>query len=252
MDKIFESLFADEIKFKDNHKNRQIKLFDISTFFKQVPIFSSLDQTVLNHMYRLGTQKAYSKNSTIVSENEKGTALYLVIEGKLKVFRANDSGKEIILTILNKYDFFGEMSILDKTENSANVVAIEDSNLFIIQQDVFLKLLNEHHIIALTLMKELVRRIRAADIKIKSLSINNAEGKVAAVILELAREIGKTDQPDIVIEKIPHQHDFANMAGTSRETVSRSLHDLAKRGLIKLNGSKLTILDYIQFRNLYE
>ena len=54
------------------------------------------------------------------------------------------------------------------------------------------------------------------------------------------------------IEKIPHQHDFAKMAGTSRETVSRTLHDLAKKGLIKLNGSKLTILDYIRFRNLYE
>ena len=252
MDRILENLFADEIKFKSNHKNRLLNSFDISTFLKHIPIFSNLNNTVINRITRLGTQRLYTKNSIVVLEHEIGSALYLVIEGKLKVFRANESGKEVILTILSKYDFFGEMSILDRTESSASVAALEDSDLFIIQRDIFFKLLNEHYEIASDLMKELVRRIRAADLKIKSLSINNAEGKVAAVILELARGIGKTNQDKMEIGRIPLQHDFANMAGTSRETVSRTLHELVKRGLIKLNGSKLTILDYIRFRNLYE
>ena len=165
MDRILENLFADEIKFKTNHKNRLLNSFDISTFLKHIPIFSNLNNTVINRITRLGTQRLYTKNSIVVLEHEIGSALYLVIEGKLKVFRANESGKEVILTILSKYDFFGEMSILDRTESSASVAALEDSDLFIIQRDIFFKLLNEHYEIASALMKELVKRIRAAESK---------------------------------------------------------------------------------------
>jgi CRP-like cAMP-binding protein len=93
--------------------------------------------------------------------------------------------------------------------------------------------------------------LRAADMKIKALSLKDAEGKVATVVLQLADDIGKIKHGIVEIEKLPLQQDFANMAGTSRETISRTLHSFAKKGLIELEGSKLRILDYEKFKETY-
>ena len=99
-------------------------------------------------------------------------------------------------------------------------------------------------------LQELTKRLRATDVKIKALSLKDAEGKVATVILQIADDMGKIKQGKVEIEKLPLQQDLANMAGTSRETISRTLHSFAKKGLIELDGSKLRILDYEKFKEL--
>ena len=106
--------------------------------------------------------------------------------------------------------------------------------------------------ISIALIQVLIQRIRAADMKIKSLSILDADGRVGTVILQLAEETGKIKNGIVEIEKLPFQHDLANMAGTSRETVSRTLHSFAKKGLIERDGSKIRILDYEKFKELYK
>ena len=85
----------------------------------------------------------------------------------------------------------------------------------------------------------------------KALSLKDAEGKVAYVILQLADDVGKIKHGIVEIEKLPFQHELANMAGTSRETISRTLHAFAKKGLIELEGSKLRIVDYEKFKEMY-
>ncbi|HDZ58835.1 MAG TPA: Crp/Fnr family transcriptional regulator, partial [Ignavibacteriales bacterium] len=152
---------------------------------------------------------------------------------------------------LNPSDFFGEMALLDGMTRSANVIALEDSKLFIIQRNDFLNLLEQHPEVSITLLQELTQRFRAASMKIKALSLKDAEGKVATVILQLADDIGKIKQGVVEIEKLPFQHDLANMAGTSRETISRTLHSFAKKGLIELEGSKLRITNYETFKDLF-
>jgi CRP-like cAMP-binding protein len=112
-------------------------------------------------------------------------------------------------------------------------------------------LLQTHPEIAIALLQELTRRLRQADIKIKALSLKDAEGKVATVILQLADDLGKIKSGIVEIEKMPLQQDLANMAGTSRETISRTLHAFAKKELIEMDGTKLKILDYIKFKELY-
>jgi CRP-like cAMP-binding protein len=185
-------------------------------------------------------------------EHESGTALFVIIRGKVKVFRVSDDGREVILSIMSESDFFGEMAILDGLTRSANVTAIEDSEIFIIQRSDFLDLLYRHPEVSISLLQELTKRLRAADMKIKSLSLKDAEGKVATVILQLADDIGKIRQGVVEIEKLPYQHDLANMAGTSRETISRTLHTFAKRGLIEMDGNKLRILNYEKFKEKFQ
>lgn len=221
-------------------------------FLKYVPIFADLDDETLEKIGRLGKYKSFEKDSAILMEHETGSALFVIVKGKVKVFRVSDDGREVILSILADSDFFGEMAILDGLTRSASVSAIEDSELFIIQRSDFLDLLYNHPEVSISLMQELTKRLRAADMKIKSLSLKDAEGKVATVILQLADDIGKIRQGVVEIERLPFQHDLANMAGTSRETISRTLHSFAKRNLIELDGSKLKIPNYEKFKELFQ
>ncbi len=220
-------------------------------FLKYVPIFSELDDNTLDQISKLGIRKNFTKDSVVLFEHETGSALFVIVSGKVKVSRVSDDGKEVILTILGESDFFGEMAILDGLARSANVTAMEDSELFIIQRSEFLELLQSHPEIAIALLQELTQRLRSADMKIKSLSLKDAEGKVATVILQLADDIGKIKHGTVEIEKLPFQHDLANMAGTSRETISRTLHSFAKKGMVELDGSKLKILDYEKFKEMF-
>ena len=223
----------------------------LSDFLLYVPIFAELETEAIEKIANIGSKRNYTKDSIIMMEEEVGSALFVIINGKVKVARTSNDGKEVILTILSESDFFGEMAILDGLTRSATVTAIEDSELFIIERTEFLNLLKDHPEVSISLLYELTRRLRAADMKIKSLSLKDAEGKVATVILQLADDVGKIKQGIVEIDKLPLQQDLANMAGTSRETISRTLHAFAKKGLVELEGSKLRILNYEKFKEYY-
>ncbi|MHB8905907.1 MAG: Crp/Fnr family transcriptional regulator [Melioribacteraceae bacterium] len=220
-------------------------------FLSSVPIFSELPDEALEKIEKTGSRKSFQKNDVILMEEESGTALFVIITGKVKVARSSNDGREVILTILTDSDFFGEMAILDGLTRSASVVAIEETELFMLQRNDFMSLLHEHPEISIVLLQELTSRLRAADMKIKALSLKDAEGKVASVLLQLADEVGKIKQGKVEIDRLPLQQDLANMAGTSRETISRTLHSFAKKGLIELEGSKLRILDYEKFKGMF-
>jgi CRP/FNR family transcriptional regulator, cyclic AMP receptor protein len=226
-------------------------MIEIDNFLRQIPIFSQLSDDKLGQISNLSLKKKFNKDSVILSEHETGSAFFIVINGKVKISRLSEDGNEVILTTLSESDFFGEMSLLDGSSRSATVTAMEDSELLIIQRNEFINLLHSDPDISIALLIELTQKLRAANIKLKSLSLKDAEGKVAIVILQLADDIGKIRQGTVEIERLPFQHDLANMAGTSRETISRTLHTFAKKGLVELDGSRLRILNYEKFKELF-
>ena len=220
-------------------------------FLRNVPIFADLDDTQLDRIARLGTRKKYKKGNIIVLEKEMGAALFVIITGKVKVVRTDEDGREVILSIFGPGEFFGEMSLLDGLSRSATVVATAKSELFMIHRREFLDLLNEFPAVAISLLAELTMRLRKADAQIKSLSLKDAAGRVANVLLLLADDVGVFKKGKVVIEDLPLQQDMANMAGTSRETVSRMIHQFVEKGHISLEGNRLTITNYEEFRKSY-
>ena len=117
-----------------------------SEFLKSVPLFSELDDDTLIKLSKTGSIKSYGKDSIILSESDAGSALFVLVSGKVKISRisSEESGKEVILSILNPSDFFGEMALLDGLSRSATVTAMDESTVFIIQRNDFLDLLQEH------------------------------------------------------------------------------------------------------------
>ena len=221
---------------------------DTKIILKYVPIFSELDDDILTRIEELGMIRNYKKDMIIVDETTEGQGLFIVTNGSVKVTRNDSEGREIILSILGDYEYFGEMSLLDGQYPSANIVAMENTELFYLDRNEFMRLVEYNPKITFALLEGLIRRLRAADDKIKSLSLLKAEGKIVSAIIQLA-EISGTMKQGLVEVDLPFQHDIANIAGTSRETVSRVLHSLERKGLVQLDGSKIRIPDYDTFKN---
>ncbi len=220
-------------------------------FVRNVPVFADIEVTELAKIVRVGVRKKYKKGSIILLEEETGAALFVIISGKVKIVRTDDDGREVILSILGENDFFGEMSILDGLSRSASVVAITKTELFMVHRRDFLKLMQDVPSVAISLLKELTLRLRKADSQIKSLSLKDAAGRVANVIVQLADDIGTIRKGRVEIDELPLQQDLANMAGTSRETISRVIHSFIKKGHLELRGNKLIVSDYEKFKSLF-
>jgi CRP/FNR family cyclic AMP-dependent transcriptional regulator len=221
------------------------------SFLHNVPIFADLGEADLDKIAKLGIRKKYKKGNIVVLEKEMGAALFVIVSGKVKIVRTDEDGREVILSIFGPGEFFGEMSLLDGLARSASVVALTKAELFMIHRRDFLKLLQEHPQVAIALLGELTLRLRKADTQIKSLSLKDAAGRVANVILMLADDIGVFRKGKVEIDELPLQQDMANMAGTSRETVSRMIHQFVREGHMQLEGNKLTLNNYEEFRKQY-
>jgi CRP/FNR family transcriptional regulator, cyclic AMP receptor protein len=218
---------------------------------RTVPIFSDLEEATLKKIVEIGLLRKYTKNSIVFLEEETGAILFIISTGKVKVVRTDDDGKEVILSILGQGDFFGEMALLDGLPRSATVVALDESELFILHRREFLNLLESSPQIAASLLRELTQRLRKADEQIENLSLKDAVGRVATVIIRLAGEMGKIRKGEVVIEDFPLQQDLANMAGTSRETISRTIHQFMRHDYVDQKGNTLIIKDFDKFKSLF-
>lgn len=216
-------------------------------FLRQIPIFEDLSDEQLDNIVKLIIHRHYRKNNLILLEEDFGDTLFIIKTGSVKITRINEEGKEVILSILRDGEFFGEMSLFDGESRSANVIAMEDSEVMIIKRSDFMEMLEKYPKIAIYLLEELARRIRHSDRHIESLSLSDAEHRVGSAILRLAEDLGIHRAGIVSIEDMPLQQDVANMAGTSRETVSRMLKMLENKKLIERDGRKLKIINYGEY-----
>ena len=187
----------------------------------------------------------------IVLEEEYGDTVYFVKEGTIKISRLNDEGKEVILALLGNGEFFGELSALDGEARSANAHAQENCIVYSINSNDFIHVLKTNFKITHSLLAELAKRIRKSDKQIEALSLSDAEHRIGVCILNFAEERGVIRKGQVTIENLPYQQDIANMAGTSRETVSRVFKLLEDRHLIFKQGHTLMIPDYSYFKRVF-
>jgi CRP/FNR family cyclic AMP-dependent transcriptional regulator len=203
---------------------------------RRVPLFSDLSEGDLVRFAEVTREREYPRNSVILFEDDPGDSLYIVSTGQVKVVLIGEDGREVILSVLNDGDFFGEMSLIDDEPRSAHVIAMKDSRLLVLRRDDFQQQINQHPSIAVKLLKVLVQRLRRADAKIGGLVLLDVNGRVAKLLLDLADEGGGPR----ITRKLTH-HTIAQMIGSSRETVSRAMRELSDRGLVDVTRREITI-----------
>ena len=203
---------------------------------KSVPLFSQLGEEDVRAFAALTRERTYPKGSVIVFEDDTGDALYLVAGGQVKVVLIGEDGREVILSVLGEGSFFGEMALIDNQPRSAHVIAMDDSRLLLLRRDDFQARILQSPAVAIALLAELSGRLRLADEKIGSLVLLDVNGRVAALLLRLAEDEGG----DTITKKLTH-HTIAQMIGSSRETVSRTMRALVERDIITVNRREITL-----------
>jgi len=224
---------------------------DKLSLLQSVPIFSDLSPSDLNKIAERMIQRSYTKGQMILLEDDLGQTFFVLGGGSVKITRLSDDGREVILAMLGESDFFGEMSLLDGAGRSANVVALESSEVLTLARNDFLEILQEYPKISISLLEELTQRIRKSDQQIESLSLSDVEQRIGITLIRLAEELGTIKHGTVKINDLPYQQDIANMAGTSRETVSRTFKLMEEKGLVTREGRKLTIYNFNQFTKIF-
>ncbi len=214
---------------------------------QSVSLFWDLTEKELGYIAEKMIARSFESGKYIFLEDSDGEQCFFVVNGSVKVTRLSKDGKEVILAMMGAGDFFGEMALLDGESRSANIIALEKTEVLTLNREDFIDVLQSYPKISIQLLKELALRLRKSDRQIVSLSLSDAEKRIALCIVRFADEQGLIKNGQVKIQKIPIQQDIANMAGTSRETVSRAMKILEDEGFILRNGRELKILDYKNF-----
>jgi CRP/FNR family transcriptional regulator, cyclic AMP receptor protein len=214
----------------------------------KVPLFAELNDNALAELdHHLSVMK-YRKNNLIIFEDDHGLNLFIINKGRVKISRISEEGGEVILAILGEGEFFGELSVIDGLSRSATVTALDDVELLVMKREEFMRSLEKYPHVSIFLLQELAGRIRKSDAQIKSLCLRNAKGRVATTLIRLAEDIGRIKEGQVFIPELPLQRDLANIAGTSRETISRVIAVLEKEGFCHKRDDALVFDDFEEFK----
>jgi CRP/FNR family cyclic AMP-dependent transcriptional regulator len=203
----------------------------------RVPLFDGLDRAELAPLAAMTVARNYPRSVIVVSEGDRADTLYLILSGRIKVFVASDDGREIVLSIQGAGAYFGDM-MLDDGVRSASVITLEPCRLAALSRDVFRDFLVRHPDTALALIKNLIRRTRSMNDRVRDLALLDVYGRLAKLLLSLARQVDGR----LIIEEKLTQQEMGERIGASREMVSRILKDLKAGGYVRLEGRRIVIL----------
>lgn len=202
-----------------------------------IPLFSGLSEQELGQISQQAVTRTYPKNALIINEGDPAELLYVIKKGKVKVLLSDEAGKEVIINYQGPGEYFGELALIDEEQRSASVMTMEPSTFSVISKQSFRQVLANNPSIALSLIRDLTRRVRVLTDNVKSLALLDVYGRVAKTLLDLATECDGRLQ----IEQKLTQQDIANRVGASREMVSRILKDLTAGGYISTEDKHIVI-----------
>ena len=210
---------------------------------KQIPIFKTLSDSDLNDLVGSLRLKFLKQGQTLFWKGDEGTALYIVKRGTIKIVLPSRVGDEIIVTMFSEGDFFGEMALLDGESRSADAVAIEPSEVFILSRNNFLSFLQSNVNAIESILSLLSKRLRRTDDMLEDTCFLNVSARLVKKLIELAESHGQQKDNKILIDLFLTQKEIGDMVGATRESINKELKSLRKQGLIIIEGSRIQILD---------
>jgi CRP-like cAMP-binding protein len=216
----------------------------LSKALAAVPLFSTLADDQLELVAKHLRRRTYSERDVIVRRDSPGDALFILVSGMVKVSYLEDEG-ETIIAVLRAGDFFGELSILDGEGRSADVVALEATDVLILSADDFRMCLNTVPAIGVALLREIAGRLRRSTSWIHALSSQDVYGRIAQQLLFLADSHGV----DVAgggkrIGLRLTQNDLAGIVGASRESVNKAMGYFKQKGYIAVDSTyHITVYD---------
>jgi CRP/FNR family transcriptional regulator len=221
---------------------------NITKHIRLIPFFEELPNEQIEDLSMIVTDQVFDRGQIIFSEGDDGNGFYVVVSGRIKIFKLSPEGKEQILHIFGPGDPFGEVAVFAGQHFPANAEAMESSRIFFFPRDSFADLIKNNPSLALNMLAILSKRLRRFANLIDDLSLKEVPGRLAAHLLYLSGQSESSEQLELNITKTQ----LASLLGTIPETLSRILGKMSKQGLIESDGRQIKILNREALEELAE
>lgn len=214
----------------------------------RVPLFAELSADELERIAAVAVPRSFPRGVRVFHEGDHSDACYVVRSGDLRVTREHSDGRAIALATLGPGDFFGELAMLDGGTRSASVETLSDAQLLAVPASDMRRVIAEHGDIAAKLIVALAKRVRETNERVSRQSFQTVPSRVAGVLSQLiSEEVGPGSRDGITVRM--NQSDLAQLAGTSRESVSRFLATLERAGVVAVGRGRVTVLEPRRLRS---
>ncbi|MBD2039133.1 Crp/Fnr family transcriptional regulator [Microcoleus sp. FACHB-672] len=214
---------------------------NVEQLIRSTPFFGGLPEEIVDRATAHIVSRSHPPNQVILLENDWGSSVYFILDGWVKIRTYNLDGKEVTLNILGKGELFGEMAALDEVPRSTDVITLAPTTIGNLPAQDFVKLLNTEPLAGIRLAQLMARRLRQVNRRLR-LRESDSTSRVADILLFLAEGQGKLSAEGTEIPNLPHR-ELSSLSGLARETVTRVLSKLEKKGLILRERDVLCIPD---------
>lgn len=214
-------------------------------FLREIPRFANIKEDGLASLAQDFRTRHYRQGDTIFHQGDRGSSLYLVRRGKVRIFHLSPDGKETTVAILARRHITGEFAVLDDLPRSASGQAITHCTLLEMHQEHFLHHMETIPGLALAICRVVVSKARWTTMYAEVIARLDAAGRLLQLLLMYNHELGEPEVPGqrYLIDLGLNQADLASMVGTTRGWVNQILQDWRRRELIHFNAGKVIILD---------
>jgi CRP-like cAMP-binding protein len=224
-------------------------MIDVASI-RRVPLFRDFADDEVAALGATVTDRRYGKHQFIVREGDPGDTFFILVKGSVSVCRIAPDGRETILSILKEGDFFGEMSMFDSSLRSASIKTLTEVEVGAIRQADFLILLDRNPRIGRSLVIALSERLRAANALIAATTSQDIRARLASLLLNLSNQFGERVDNGMRITLRLTNQEMANMIGTTRETVNRTLNRFWDDKLVDMRTAHVVIVEPDRLRAL--
>lgn len=211
-------------------------------YIRDVPLLARLPDEDVSLLASRGRVRRYNAGTTIFHEGDPGDALYVVVDGRVRITRLSGSGSEATLAIVSKGDCFGEFALLDSRPRSATATAQMPTRTFVVSREDFREWVRQRPEASLALLETLSLRLRRTDEAITDLMFLDLPHRLAKHLLGLAAQLGDTPPGRRTRIQVT-QGELASMLGVSRESVNKQLNQFSRDGWITISRGAVTIDD---------
>ncbi len=212
---------------------------DITSIIAGIPLFKGLSPKQCTALGAIAVRKYYSRGQNFFAEGDDGIGFYIVLSGKVKVFKLSPEGKEQIFHILEAPEPFAEAAVFAGEHYPASAQALSETLVLFFPRQKFVELINQEPSLALSMLALLSRRLRKLTLLVESLSLKEVPGRLAAYLLYLHEH----NHDSATIELDISKNQMAGLLGTIPETLSRILKRMNDENLIKVTTRSIAILD---------
>ncbi len=215
---------------------------------QSVPLFQDLPAQQIQELKDNSQSLSFDKGQTIFSQDEPGKGFYVLLQGRVKVYKLSLEGKEQILHIFGPGEPIGEVPVFAGETFPAHAQALEASTLRFFPRDRLISLFQKDPHLAMNMLAVLSKRLRQFTRMIEDLSLKELPNRLAAYLVHLQDASGGQEQISLDVTK----GTLANILGTTQETLSRTLRRMAESGIIAMDRRTITILSDGRLEDLAE